>query len=340
MSARHHIVPQFYLRRFANESDQVALVDRDTPSRVHRNHVRRACSEVGFYRIETNSLEREEDRASHDPEIVEQIFGQFETAAAPAIHKILAGQRDLSKVDQFHLINFIALQTVRGARWREDFNAVATHAMRRYVAETLTDKEIRGWLVDERRRSRNVDIATYRRELLSDGPRLEAPSEVMIQEGFKMALSDVGGIAEQLVDRMCDWDFIEPRTTAVLTSDEPVCWWAPGDEPFGYGNAKIVWLPLSRGVVLQMRQAGESNESLGLPALDSIEGHNELALIVNREVASQAQRWIVHHPDDRPLDDLEILPRTQWVNERVGVSHEGNFVREQYVHRRRPLGQK
>lgn len=106
MSARHHLVPQFYLRHFANQGQQVTLVDRDQPDRVIVTAVRKACAEVGFYRIETEVLAREEDRRTHDPEVVEHHLSQFERAAAPAVYKMLrTGLADISRDDWYHLIN-------------------------------------------------------------------------------------------------------------------------------------------------------------------------------------------------------------------------------------------
>ncbi|WP_157951488.1 DUF4238 domain-containing protein [Rhodococcus opacus] len=334
MSAKHHLVPQFYLRNFANRRNQVVLVDRDDPSRAFRRSVRNACAEVGFYRIEVDDLDREEDRATHDPELVENLLNGFETSAAPAIYKLVNGYRDFcSQHDWYHLINYIALQTVRGVRWREDVNASASHELRMHLAESLSNDEIRGWLVEEGRPARNKDIAGFRRDLLSErGPRVEAPQAVLIQEGLRMALSD---IAERLADRM-HWEFIEPKRVPMLTADEPVCWWAPGDGPVGFGNAKVVWLPLSRGLILQLRDADETNETLGLPTQQSDDGPDELASIVNREVAAQAERWILHHPDDEPLHQVDIPPRTVWRTEVIDVRQEGNVVRERYVHRRLP----
>lgn len=333
--SRHHLVPRFYLQNFADErSQQVVLVDRDDPARSHLNHTKNACAEVGYYRIKTDLLERAEDRAKHDPEIIEKLLGRFEHAAAPAIDKLVRRRGDLfSKDDWFHLVNFIALQTVRGARWRQDFNAAATQEMRRHLGKTVTDDEIRGWLIEEGRPAQYSDIIDFRRDMLGNrGPRLIAPQAVIIQEGFQMALS---GIAERLADRR-RWEFIEPERVGVLTADEPVCWWSPGDGPVGYGNAPVVWLPLSRNLILQICDAKETNKSLGLPRLDGAGGSDELASIVNREIAGQAERWIVHHPDDSPLDSVQIPTRTEWTNELIDVSVDGNQVREQYIHRRRP----
>ena len=59
--------------------------------------------------------------------------------------------------------------------------------------------------------------------------------------------------------------------------------------------------------------------------------------LVNGRVATQAHRWIVHHPDDHPLEDLVLGPRTAWGDELVSVEEEGTTQRELYVHRRLPV---
>jgi hypothetical protein len=337
MTARHHTVPQFYLRRWANESLQVMQVDRDDPRRSFLSAVRKACAEVGFYRIETEDLERDEDKQGHDPEVVERLLGAFERSAAPAIYRMLntpaAVAPTIAKEDWYHLINFIAVQTVRGQRWRDDLSALATHAMRKHLEQVVTDEKIEEWLIERGEAHDRHAVLTFRREAFGDkGPRLVVPQAVLVQESLKMAIWTV---ADRLADRM-RWSLIQSRSVAVLTSDEPVCWWAPGDGPVGYGTAQVVWMPLGRHAILQLTAADARSGDLGLPAAETPDGADELARIVNREVAGQATRWIVHHPDDRPLDGLVLPARTRWADELVEVRREGSLVRERYVHRRLP----
>lgn len=334
MSARHHLVPQFYLRNFADDNQQLALVDRDQPDRVIRSAVRKACSEVGFYRIETEVLAREEDRVGHDPEVVEYHLSQFERAAAPAIYKLIrTGLADLTKKDWYHLINHIALQTVRGHRWREDFNAAATHQMRVHLAQTVTDDEIRARLRECDRPITAEEVSEFRVELLGpNGPRLVAPEAVMIQESIKLALN---GLGERLADGM-QWTLVRSDAVPVLTSDEPVCWWSPGDGPVGYATANVVWLPLSPWLILQLRDCELDHEALGLPSTDSATGRNELVRLVNGHVGGQAHRWIIHHPQDDPLDGLQMAPRTKWGHQLVSLTSDESTRRELWFHRRLP----
>lgn len=334
MSPRHHLVPQFYLRNFADNSQQLSLVDRDRPDRAVRSAVRKACAEVGFYRIETEVLVRDEDRADHDPESVEHHLSQFEQAAAPAVYKLLrTGWADFTKEDWYHLINHIALQSVRGHRWREDFNAMATHQMRLQLGATVIDDRVRTWLHANGCPASADEVGIFKAELLGpSGPKLVAPDAVMIQEGIKLALGELG---ERLADKMT-WSLILSDTVPVLTSDEPVCWWSPGDVPVGYATASIVWFPLSPRVILQLRDREADRDELGLPPVASPAGRDELVCLVNSQIANQAHRWIIHHPDDRPLDGLQIAPRTTWGDQFVSVTEDGSTSHELWVHRRLP----
>jgi hypothetical protein len=334
MGARHHLVPQFYLRNFADASQQLALVDRDRPDRVIRSTVRKACAEVGFYRIETEVLAREEDRVDHDPEAVERHLSKFEDAAAPAVYKLLhTGWDGFTMEDWYHLINHIALQTVRGLRWREDFNAMATQQMRKQLGETVTDDKIRAWLRTNGRPTTSDEIDVFRAQMLGPtGPGLVAPDAVLIQESIRFAL---GALGERLADNM-DWSLIVSDTVPVLTSDEPVCWWSPGDGPVGYATARVVWLPLGPRVILQLRGREFDHETLGLPSVASAAGRDELVRFINGQIAGQAHRWIIHHPDDHPLDGLRMAPRTAWGDQFVSATEDKSIRRELWVHRRLP----
>lgn len=328
-------MPQFYLRNFANNADQVVLVDRDDLGRSHLTAVRKACAEVGFYRLDPDAFVRAEESGLIDPEVIEQHLSQFERAAAPGIYKLVrTGLANLTQEDWYHLINFIALQTVRGNRFREDLNATGTQALRVHIGETVTDPQIRTWLEADGSSAATADVSAFREDLLGpQGPRLVATKETLIQESLKLAL---GGLGERLADNMA-WSVIDADRARVLTGDEPVCWWAPGDKPVGFASANVVWFPISRRRILQLHDKTVSPKSLGLADGATPSGRDNLVQFVNTQVAAQAHRWIVHHPDDRPLEDLAIGPRTAWGDELVSVEEDGDTRRELWIHRRLPV---
>ncbi|WP_341358936.1 DUF4238 domain-containing protein [Georgenia sp. M64] len=328
-------MPQFYLRNFATRDGQVLLVDRDVLTRAFATAVRKACAEVGFYRLNPDTFVVEDESQRPDPELVEQHLSQFERAAAPAVYKLVkTGLNDINQDDWYHLINFIALQSVRGNRFREDIEAIGTQALRTYLGEHITDEQIGSWLEERGDPVTPASISGFRETLVGPKrPRLIPPKEYLIQESIKLALGQLG---ERLADDM-NWSIIEADRASVLTSDEPVCWWAPGDGPVGYGSARVVWMPVSRRRILQLRDNTADPESLGLSAPNTPAGRDALVRFVNAQVATQSHRWIVHHPDDRPLEDIVVGARTAWSDELVSVEEDGRTRRELSIHRRLPV---
>lgn len=338
MSPRHHIVPQLYLRNFADASEQVMLVNRDELSLAHRSAISRAIAEVGFYRIETEALARDEDKIGFDPEDVETALSELESAIAPTIHKLVEGRfAAVDKNDCYRLIQFTALQTVRGHRWRNDVIALITQSVRTRVLGNLDKEKARASLARQGKPSTAADVAAFVEGLgTSKFPRVVPPQAVLVQESLKMALGDPEtddrGLAQYLMGKKIE--VIVPKSATVLTSDEPVCWWSPGDVPVGYATARVVWLPLSPRLIVQFREQTFDMAAHGLPDLRSGEARDELVTFVNRVVASQAERWIVHHPDDTPIVDMVLPAREVWGDELVAVREDVTTRRELYAHRR------
>ncbi|MEU1550880.1 DUF4238 domain-containing protein [Nocardia sp. NPDC005745] len=340
MTPRHHLVPEGYLRHFAKvvqgkKFPVVALVDRNDPSRTILQSVNGACAEVGFYRIEADDLARVEDRRGHDPEVVENQLSHFESEGLKVIDKFTKelSLSSMTQEDWYNMINFIALQAVRGHRWREDLNALATHHMRQFLWDPVSDNQIRQWLIDEGRPFSQADILAYRHEITGErGPRLIAHQAVLVQESIRMAFTQIN---ERLADRMA-WNLIVGQEGSVLTSDEPVCWWKPGNGPVGFGSARVAWIPLSDRTILQIHDYDTAPDKLGLPTLKTPAGREALIRFVNREVAGQATRWIVHHPDSQVLDGIDLPPRTEWRNQLVERHTDERTVREHHLFRRLP----
>jgi len=338
MAARHHTVPQFCLRNFADESGQVVLVDRDEPTRTHRTSVHNAASEAGFYRIEAEDLERPEDRARFDPESIEAALSGLEGEMAPAVKTLVDGRFDEFTDDTWYrMIQFTAIQAVRGHRWRNDFTALATHAFRMEFFENLDLERTATTLANQGKPHDPEAVARYLSELAEGQfPRILPPQAIMVQASLKMALgdpdSDELGLIRYLADKKPE--LILPRQCTVLTSDEPVVWWSPGGAPVGYASARVVWVPLSPKLILQFRDPTLDLTAHGLPEHSQRSGHDELAAFVNRLVAAQAERWVIHHPNDLPLADIDLPPREIWGDVLVDVREDGNIRRALYIHRR------
>jgi hypothetical protein len=325
---RHHIVPQMYLRHFADERRMLRLVDRDDLRRTVPSTVNKACNEVGFYEWQPGlALDEVEDPAVLDPEHVEGLLSGFEGAAAPCIQRILeSGRPPETKEDRYHLAHFIAIQAARGRRFREDLSQMGTWAPREHLRERLTPAEVEQRLARRGLPHAPSDVAAYIAEMLSPrGPRLVPSTTFATQQALRFAFED---IAPRLFTGA--WRVITFAEPALLTSDEPVVAWHPDDEPVTAKTAPYVWIPLGRRHLLEVHHpdtsgaSSERNDSYPADWLNSI-------------VATQAERWIVHHPEDgHLLQSLQVGPRTQWSEEVLEIHDEGDRVRVRGRLRRLP----
>ena len=108
-SARHHTVPQFYLRRFADYDGRLRALNVDTEEILERQHVRNVAVEKGFH-TPTGSIDEAVD--------IEAAFGQVEA-------KLAEGLRSIDKrfppapAARAAISTFVAFQFVRSMRWRK-----------------------------------------------------------------------------------------------------------------------------------------------------------------------------------------------------------------------------
>lgn len=116
----HHYVPQFYLRRFSNESGRLWVWDRDQ-DRTFAVKPNRVAAETNFYRLD------EFAEAGHDPLTMEKQFSYLEGEVALITDQWLGWLRQLGPEEKIEVpdVNrelvslFIALQFLRTADTRD-----------------------------------------------------------------------------------------------------------------------------------------------------------------------------------------------------------------------------
>lgn len=317
-----------YLRNFADEHNRLRLVDRDTLTRTLLSSVKRACNEVGFYEWRPGlAMEEVDDPAVLDPEHIEGLLSVFEGRATAAIGRILtSGHPPRTKEDRYDLVHFVALQTARGRRFRDDLSQVATWAARRHMRETVSYEQAAQWLRERGRSHTRADVEAFLDRVLGPGgPTLIPDKTFAIQQALRFAYLDV---APRLWTRR--WHVVQFDQPALLTSDEPVVAWHPDNEPVTAVTAPIVWLPLSRRHVLEIRDDAHGDGT-------SRRGRPEEAHRINSLAATQAEQWIIHHPDDQVLlTRLNLGPHTSWAEETIARRVDGDTIRETRRVRRLP----
>lgn len=339
---RHHYVPQMYLRRFADADGQLVLVDRDELGQSETKTAKQALHLDDFYGWDTGLAPDEvDDPAVLDPEHIEKLLGVFESRAAGAFDRMIqTGHPPTTAKDRYHLTNFIALQAARGQRFREDLSQVGTYAMRQHMLANTDPDQVRDWLAERGDPHEPDDVAAFiDRAYGHNGPRLVPGQAFNIQQALGLWMTQV---APTLWTR--SWLVVTFDEPCLLTSDEPVVALHPEDEPVTAMTAPCVLMAVDRTHLLVMRRLstpGASGEALegdhnatsddGEPKPDIADayrhGTSEEAARFNSLVATQAEKSIVHHPDDAGLVTTLVLgPRTEWGEEILETVHDGDTV--------------
>lgn len=321
--ARHHLVPQMYLRNFADDANRLTMVARNDLARALTVTVNNACNEVGFYTIPTEDIEPHA-RTGHDPEALEKTLSVLEGTAVPIIDKIVATKTLPSLDDQTHqqgldapwdrynLAFFVAIQLTRTWAFRRDLKELIDHSVQRRKEAFTTDKRVAKYLARQGMPTRPQDIQAFRERLIGpNGPKLDFGDSRTIQAAAYFAVEY--GLPE-LFERT--WRLRVFDDPVLLTSDAPVALRTAGPAGTltpGVANAEAIYWPIDRNHLLTFELPAGGPDRVDLHA------NPGRARLVNQLVASQSERWIFHHPDDRPLDGLELRPRSELVEETVRV---------------------
>lgn len=298
----HHYVPQFLLRCFADENDQLRATSRGDLRDSHITAVRRAAAERGFYRIPTEEL-TPESKAGHDPESIERSLAEVEARASDDIRLIVAGNSPYTQDLHYRMATLIAMQLTRSPRFRSDYVGVANLAARALLKEKLTDDRLRRHLVDHGRSARHEDVAKFRKEVLEGDYRLVPSATHLVQETLKFGIVDLAPLMFSRTPRVLR--FSEPL---LLTSDVGAAPWSPNDPtPWSNGitNAHSIFMPLNRFTALALTIGGSPLDRVVQPIWAT---HSNFAL------ANAAERWVYQHPEDNHLGHIELpqLGHDRW----------------------------
>lgn len=314
---RHHILPQMILRRFATTKELITMHSREGIRSPFQLAVRKACSEVGFYEIPKADV-ADCHQEGHEPEIVESVLSGIEGAANAIITEILDGSFPISGEKRFRLAFYLALQMSRGWSFRESINQTAQNILILHLEATMTDEWLADSIQKDGGRPSQRSIEDRRREILRNPPRIEVGKSTAIQQSLDVGMNE---LLPHIYLR--SWRILKFKDPCLLTSDNPFGYWAPIDRrkdgPFGVGDAPAVFFPLDRSTALSMtlRRAEEQIVPSG----------QTRARQINYCVAVEAEKWIMHHPADAPLNGIEMPPKGRIVREFVGsrIDADGNY---------------
>jgi hypothetical protein len=275
----------------------------------------------------------ESHRAGHDPEIVEGLLSRIEHETAQALTRLLGDQFPPTIEDRYTVTQFIAVQMTRTQRFRDDTEALMTFAAQQRIEMELTNnpERIAQWLKSRCEPHDDAAVRVFRDRLNGEGfPKVKMSQPFAVQQSLRMAMID---FHPRLFLR--PWRMFHFDKDCLVTSDNPVGTWSArsSDEQSVVDglNATMIAMPLDRRTALALMKGG-ADQAARLPATST------RVMQINLAVIGEASKRVFHHPDDRPLDSIDIPPRTEFVDEVVGVRIPGDgTVREQHRVVKRPV---
>jgi hypothetical protein len=287
---RHHVVPKFYLKRFASKAGDITAFHPEN-FRRYTTSVENVGVEGHFYNIPTED--------GWDT-IVEETLSKLESIAAIDLAKLADGRSSTMQAFRTKLSFFMAVQFVRGRRPRYAMTDLYKQLFKK-VAQFSTPQMIQAEL---KRQGEQITLEEATKiAAVGQDPSLqvELPADALINA------AEIFRHGEQLIPYFYQrgWTVLEFDDPVLLTSDEPVAAGVVEEAPqmpTGVGNADSIVFPLDPNRALLMMR----------PDIDNVphkraKGTPELATLINQMVALRAAKQVFFHPDTDPL--TPIIPK-------------------------------
>lgn len=288
---RHHTVPKFYLRQFADDRDQLIRVALPGDKR-HPVSVLNATVEKDFYLAELD-----DGTLVDDPE---NALVDIETAGANAIRAIVSGgEWPLRPENRAAISLWAALQILRTPAARQIGSEVANVAFKRVILSLG-----RNGFRERLKKMPGYDMLTGQEvddlwvNLTDSYGYLVTPSRNQFFHSIADLLEDMD---RALFER--EWRLVRFEESGLLTSDNPVAKVPgrkyPSVEGVGYARVAAVMVPISRRTLLIMGSRGFYDRPARV-------GGGIEARYANQLTANNAWKAVFHHPDDDPIGDIKL----------------------------------
>lgn len=210
---RHHFLPQFQLRGFAQPhhgKDCVFQMDTTSRGAPLRVDVRTAASRRRLYAVATDNGPSNR---------LEGYLALVETHAAPALRRLTGAPTTLSQADRATIAYLVALQTMRTPSAAEQITRVANAALKTAAGEFFSDRHAVAELYRERFNEDESDeaIDRFRDRVLAqirEGEiRLDGGEGAAFATALQFAIESVPIVIA------CHWTLLRSPTGGIITSD-------------------------------------------------------------------------------------------------------------------------
>src|SRR5258707_7231948 len=291
VGARHHTVPAFILRRFAEERERLQVWRRSTEE-IKPGSVGNLAIRDFYTTLNTDG--------QFDGRMEEQL-GSVETAAKPVIDWLLSPfhGRQLSKQQQVALCALVAFQMVRGPRRRKEVELLAEYGVKLLNDGSLSDTDLRDTIIvphpNEHIRlmgptSEAIFLSILRRP--AQVIRIDAPLLVICDEPV---LVDVEDHVRHLPECSLSEAKLRRRQREQPgydgTISQPVHIWTT--RPAGVDNAEAIAMPVAPDALIVLGPIGQAGQAV---LNDQSDEAPALAGEVNAALVKQAYEWVAANP--------------------------------------------
>ncbi|MEH1128389.1 DUF4238 domain-containing protein [Micromonospora sp. CPCC 206061] len=288
VGSRHHIVPRFYLERWANTARQIEVVEKPGGDR-RRVNIKEAGAEKDFYTF----IDLKGGFSGYLEQLLSHIEGRASSAISNIVHPTF-GIFPPPPDDKHALATLLAFQAVRGKRTRKSIEL---------QADLLTRLQLSG-----------IDETQIVQRMRQQG---EEPTEDRVREAaeFVQNLDEyrfvpdpndhlrIMGEASFRIYKMLmrrHWYLAEFSGPLLLTCDEPVVRYTSRPNPLrgiGFLNAEEIWFPLSPRLLLILCLDVQ-------PLPPKFPASIETAVTANQMLAHNAYQYIYLHPNHDVLPEI------------------------------------
>jgi len=316
VSRRHHVVPKFYLARFAASDGRLQQVWLPGDRR-HSIDVSNATVVTDFYNLTTDDGQLDD--------FWEQQFSEIEGRAATALrHFVDEGNDSDDGTMRWDLAVFIALQHLRSTSIRNQAAEFRSNVVRLQTAVGGIER-----LRETMQVGLGRDVSTE--ELEAEWGDLTRPGGPEIVVPVEDHIAHIVDLVEPTAATIMagGWTFWRFSRASLITSDTPVTLVPQSSAPDGFGvgvaTAGGFMIPLSRKVALAVSTEYPDDS----PAIE-LAGEQEqaAAMMWNYGTATAARRFLLMNRQD---EDQLVFPLHGPITRELGdlgprsVSREGGF---------------
>ena len=282
---KHHYVPRFLIKRFADERGKVCAYDRVTGKHHKKQNPKRLLVQHDLYRVESKRPGEENK--------LEDILALGEAQWAPLLNSVV--RTGVVEPDQiFGLAEFLTFQIVRTLGNRARLRAITDYST---TAEMIIEQRARreaGEIDDDEWAEIERDIADiedgkfWLTEPDSNLPAMQMDSlgeyHAALTDGWNYLIVSVTRpgfvLADEPIAFLGDWDGTSATNTAIRTAEE-------------------IWMPLDPRHALVLAR----NPKLSRHIFDLSDDHVRK---INQRLVLGSFQWTVYRPGTDPLKGMDI----------------------------------